>query len=319
MISDVVFVRDQRALRLRSELTQSFFCSSYEYLLHHLSFYVGEEAKWWSRAKAYTSDPITPNMWGLMKVAGKRLYSISPNELDLLWQQLEDSNKLQLSTLETIEKLWSQPTLPLSTRLPPSSFPTIEDSFKFLKCWVQQEQTLRSKHSSFQFKEKESTSTSLSVKHINQQTPTHYSPAFSRRWKGRYRVVGAMLLDGHLQVLSSSLNHPTFTHTAHAEHCLLHSFFNNLPLDQTKQDLTETLQSIAAPLYLVSSLKPCKMCAGLWRHYLAASSLQVYYLEDDKGSNGQNTAFDSNSYAWQEANKWMNGVGSINQVFVTST
>ena len=55
------------------------------------------------------------------------------------------------------------------------------------------------------------------------------------------------------------------------------------------------------------------MCAGLWVTHCPQLNLKVIYLNDDPGPNGQNTAFDHKSYAYEEASKWLNSLKSFKQ------
>ena len=54
------------------------------------------------------------------------------------------------------------------------------------------------------------------------------------------------------------------------------------------------------PLTLLSTLKPCKLCAGAWASY-GPLSLKALYVSDDPGKMGQHTAFDEGSHAWRQA------------------
>ena len=64
---------------------------------------------------------------------------------------------------------------------------------------------------------------------------------------------------------------------------------------------------------MITTLKPCKMCAGLWASHTPCDRLNVVYLHNDPGPNGQNTAFDQNSYAWGVARRWSKSIRDLNQ------
>ena len=96
-MGEVLLIRSQRGLRFTAEPSQESCYSAYELLIHHLSVLCVDEAQWWSRAKAYTNEVISPSMWGLMKVAGKRLYFVTQEELDDLWSTIESEHRLSYS------------------------------------------------------------------------------------------------------------------------------------------------------------------------------------------------------------------------------
>ena len=122
-----------------------------------------------------------------------------------------------------------------------------------------------------------------------------------RRWSGSRRVVGALALGPQHELLGYTLNAPDLSRTAHAEWLLLHEL--------TLNDRWPTHGSVT----LISSLKPCKMCAGAWITHAPSYELNVYFLRDDPGPNGQNTAFDIDSYAWDEAMSARSFLGSVSQ------
>ena len=64
-------------------------------------------------------------------------------------------------------------------------------------------------------------------------------------------------------------------------------------------------------LTMISTLKPCKMCAGLWWNYAPCKQLNIYYIEDDLGRLGQNTVFDHASFAWKNAQQWAKKYGRL--------
>ena len=96
-MGEVLLIRSQRGLRFITESNQEHCYSAYELLIHHLSVLCADEAQWWSRAKAYTNEAISPSMWGLMKVAGKRLYFATQQKLDDLWSTIECEQRLNFT------------------------------------------------------------------------------------------------------------------------------------------------------------------------------------------------------------------------------
>jgi tRNA(Arg) A34 adenosine deaminase TadA len=112
-----------------------------------------------------------------------------------------------------------------------------------------------------------------------------------RRWRGARRVVAACLLTPELQPLSLAFKQPEVHPSYHAEWALL---------DALSRDAHARGTSLPSSLTLLSTLKPCKLCAGAWASY-GPEHLDVHYLADDPGRSGQNTAFDEGSYAWTQA------------------
>ena len=122
-----------------------------------------------------------------------------------------------------------------------------------------------------------------------------------RRWAGTRRVVGALALDEQGNILGYALNQPQVNPTFHAEWCLLDHLWREERWPQHGK------------VTLLSSLKPCKRCAGLWATY-SPRPLQVIFIRDDPGSSGRCTAFDADSYAFNEASRWRSDWGSTTQV-----
>ncbi len=96
------------------------------------------------------------------------------------------------------------------------------------------------------------------------------------------RPVAAILVSDSGEILCASVNTNSQNRTRHAEMNLIQRYF----LD------TGSLIPPGAKIY--TSLKPCKMCAGII-HDCAAdpSSLQVLYWEDDPGPMAQNTILEA--------------------------
>ena len=271
-LSEVIFLREGRGLRFQKQRQDSSQLSAYESALLNLSRYTGAERKWWSRAKAYTLDPITPAMWGLMKVAGKRLYQVNPLALESLWAEIQIKQEFLITHSDRRGHICSKPS-DQAIR-----FTSVREATLWLDTWVKVENERR-----------------LSIGQGESRTE-------GRRWGGQCRTVGAIALDHELKIIAQSLNRPDLDHTAHAERLLL--------------EAVQGLHQSALPraLYLISSLKPCKMCAGMWVSVPLASELSVIYIEEDLGANGQNTALDKGSYAWVEAKRWRCAFGSLSQV-----
>lgn len=283
----MILIRAERGLKLsiiapsdratiRESIRTSISYSAYEYLLHHLHHYTPHEAQWWSRGRAYVTEEISPAMWGLMKVAGKRLYQVSADELDHLWFSLDPKQRASYLTTPF--------TIPLEDlgdfdKETPTSFASLTEAGQWLNGYV-------TTHNALLLQRGEGEVTSS-----------------DRRWVGTRRVVGAMVLNKDLTLIALSMNHPSRGHTSHAERVLLES--------PRMVSQSQPLQS--STLHLISTLKPCKMCAGLWVTHAPFHSLKTYYLRDDPGRNGQNTALDQGSYAWEEAKRWRCIDGEVSQ------
>jgi tRNA(Arg) A34 adenosine deaminase TadA len=275
--SEVILIRSGRGLRLKIHKSWSLYASAYEHLIHLLYHYVDVEAQWWSRAKAYTTDQLSPSMWGLMKVAGKRLYHVDSTTLESHWSELTPVHRTVIDpiTPSIIDERLKQFIQRLTTD--PIVFTDICEASCWLNDWVQTEN------------------------HRLHLLGQGESQSMHRRWGGTRRVVGALALDEAYRMITYTLNQPKMGHTAHAE-CVL---FTQLSRDQ--------LWPQSKVLTLITTLKPCKMCAGLWASHAPCDQLNIVYLHNDPGPNGQNTAFDQNSYAWGVATKWSKSVRDFNQ------
>ena len=275
-VSNALFIRSGRALSFTLKNHRADDLSAYELALFNLTLYVDSERQWWSRSKVYVCEPISPSMWGVMKVAGKRLYQVSFDELNELWMNTPSHLRRQVE----LNDLPTQPPLTLQRPLippPRPRFKSIHDAVRWLRGWVDAE--------------------NVSRLHFGQGE----LPSQDRRWRGTHRTVGAIALDHDLRLVAYSLNRPTQDHTAHAERLVL-------------ETLKHTLRAPLPELHLISSLKPCKMCAGLWLTHAPTEHLKVYYLREDFGKNGQNTALDENSYAWSAAKRWRSSPPLFSQV-----
>ena len=297
MIGEVLLLRSQRGLRFTAELgPQNHYYSAYELLIHHLSTLCPHEAQWWSRAKAYTNEPISPSMWGLMKVAGKRLYFVTQQELEDLWSTIEHDQGMIFSPdhlagdyLQTVGQLSStEKNLNLDFKQEPLRFTDYQQAITWLetKCMLY--------HKLLEHPPSHQSWNNEIPKSIENLKPR-------RRWYGTRRVVAALALDQNLRLIAIRFNQPELGHSAHAERRLLEYIWQK-QLNLNSHKLT-----------LISSLKPCKMCAGLWISHCPHQDLEIIYLHDDPGPNGQNTAFDQDSHAYKEASKWRKSLKSFRQ------
>ncbi|MAD61125.1 MAG: hypothetical protein CMH49_06405 [Myxococcales bacterium] len=310
MIGEVLLLRSQRGLRFTAELGIQNHCySAYELLIHHLSTLCPHEAQWWSRAKAYTNEPISPSMWGLMKVAGKRLYFVTQQELEDLWSTIEHDqtttfspNHLADDYCQAVGKLNSaEKTLKLDFKQELVKFTDYQQAITWLetKCMLY--------HKLLEQNQNHRNQSQQNHRNQSQQNQSHKGPESiedlkpRRRWYGTRRVVAALALDQNLRLIAIRFNQPELGHSAHAERRLLEYIWQKqLNLDSNK-------------ITLISSLKPCKMCAGLWISHCPHQDLEIIYLHDDPGPNGQNTAFDQGSHAYKEASKWRKPLKSFRQ------
>ena len=267
----------------------------YEVLMHALATLFPSEAQWWSRGRAYTVSPISPAMWGLMKVAGKRLTLFDPdnvpnqliNTVEEHTQILSDQLRSWLQRLDQMNQRPELPSLKSCTHHLTSPEPTprcgqtvesITHARDLLDTWIRYENERLNQHG---------------VGEVE---------IIGRRWGGKRRVVGALALDADLTLIGYALNQPQLSPTAHAEWCVLDQLW------RTRGWPTR------GPVTLISSLKPCKLCAGAWVTHAPDLDLRVYFLRDDPGPSGQYTAFDEGSYAYQEARRWCSKRGSWNQM-----
>ena len=285
------------AIALTTGLTatqrQSHLDTPYELLMHALSTLKPHEAQWWSRAHAFTDAPLSPATWGLMKVAGKRLYAISSDDMDTRLHELMSSSFISLEVIDDASILeWlhvlcnnspnNSPATLISPLIKATLSASVPSSIKGvaynLSQWV---------HACNQILCNDKGGGEVEVG--------------GRRWSGSRRVVGALALGPQYELLGYTLNTPDLSRTAHAEWLLLHEL--------TLNDRWPTY----GPVTLISSLKPCKMCAGAWITHAPAYGLNIYFLRDDPGPNGQNTAFDLDSHAWNEAMSARSFSGSVSQ------
>lgn len=104
------------------------------------------------------------------------------------------------------------------------------------------------------------------------------------------RPIVALLLGqtaGHteLSLLAAAQNENAKNRTLHAEVNLIQNWYRN------------TGRAIPEGSVILTSLKPCRMCAGLiWQTAQNRRQLKVIYLENDPGPNAQNTALEPHTF-----------------------
>ena len=274
---------DTREITSVSPLAPAHLRSPFEVLLRGIHSLAPLEAQWIARAPIiYSAEALSPAEWGLMKVAGKRARLCAQDKLSsILEVHMNDdhqegpheSRQVTWTALPPPQVSWmigeeshiEQVAKPLPSI--PAQFDSISHALNWLKEYVRQRNT----HDP------------LSA----EDSSTHGS---KRRWVGPRRVVGALLLDADARPISWCVNQPEVNRCYHAEWALLDGLYRN--------DLST---SFGRDLTLLSTLKPCKMCAGAWVTYGPSDHLNVFYIEDDPGPNGQHTAFDHGSFAHHRA------------------
>ena len=288
----------------------SHLSSPIEILLRNLYHFFPHRAQWIARNfiqvnHSFSSIRIlNPAEWGLLKTAGKRWQSqnMDPscfsNEI-----ALQDSSYIFTSTtlppfpvyispfsssirlLLERSGVHSSSPIPYSPFLFDPSFPNSPfSSLKHALDWLVWKKTLHAQNQKTIHLNKDESEYRLDGKETKE-----------RRWIGKYRQVYALLLDENLTPLMWSVNRPDLNRTWHAEWGLLDALYRLFAQDHF------VLNQLPSKFYLLSTLKPCKMCAGAWRTYAFPSHLEVHYLEEDQGKNGQNTAFDLGSFACEQA------------------
>lgn len=89
--------------------------------------------------------------------------------------------------------------------------------------------------------------------------------------------IGALLVSGQGQILGWGLNQRNLNNSFHAEVNTLQSYWKR------------TQNDVPAGAVLFTTLKPCKMCAGMIAH---TGVQRVYMGQDDPGTHARNTALD---------------------------
>lgn len=220
-------------------------------------------ADWLLRARIYGTAPLNASEWGLLKVGAKRYEILKQEVFDLRVEALRTQGLGFVHAQQPVEAVVQS-----LTRI---AFASLKEAMHWLL---------------------------LQTERVNQQQLMlgngQESPIFeqefafkARRWHGKQRTVGALLLDGNFKPWALAFKQPEIHPLYHAEWSLLDAYL--------RQKVT-----LRTPIILLSTLKPCKLCAGAWVSY-GPKPLQVYYLSDDLGKMGQNTAFDLGSFAWKES------------------
>jgi len=220
-----------------------------------------ERADWLLRARILSAAPLNASGWGLVKVGAKRHSTLSHEEL------LTERDALARRGLH----IHSAP-LPVAARVERLQLAPFVDELEAAR-WLL---TRTTRHNE-----------ALRALGGGQESPLMAHQPELRRWRGAQRAVGALLLDAELRPWALAFKQPERHPLYHAEWALLDA-------------LLRSGLSLDLPLTLLSTLKPCKLCAGAWVSY-GPSALRVRYLSDDLGKMGQNTAFDLGSFAWREA------------------
>ena len=103
----------------------------------------------------------------------------------------------------------------------------------------------------------------------------------SERYKAD-RPVAALVLDRDGRLLGQGMNSGSQNRTRHAE------------LEAIRDAWAKTGQRLPAGATLISTLKPCRMCAGLaWWFCDDPAQLTVFYRDFDPGTNGRATVLDT--------------------------
>ncbi|MCM2277419.1 MAG: Bd3614 family nucleic acid deaminase [Oligoflexia bacterium] len=116
-------------------------------------------------------------------------------------------------------------------------------------------------------------------------------PAYrARNAAARGRPIAALLVSREGSLLSWAINTDFHNRTRHAEVNLLQGYFER------------TSQGLPSGSRIYTTLKPCRMCAGMiWHCTRDLASLRVFYGEDDPGPHARNTALTLNCSARDEA------------------
>jgi len=218
-------------------------------------------ADWLLRSRIYSAEPLSPSGWGLVKVGAKRHSVLSEGALSAMKAMSEAEG--------VVFKEVSLPPPALISRRSERPFHSMREASAWLL-----DQT-------------EAHNDSLLKVGEGQTSPLLPHHGVARRWTGARRAVGALLLDGALRPWGLAFKQPERHPLYHAEWALLDALLRERP-------------SLGGPLTLITTLKPCKMCAGAWVSY-GPRPLRVCYISDDPGKMGQNTALDVGSFAWREA------------------
>ncbi len=270
------------------------------------------EGDWLARAPLLHTTPLTAAEWGLLKVAGKRA-ALTPEPALSAALSAPDAPPLA-PPLRPARVSWCDPPAPPPAPTPSHPEGSMSAPFRDLRCageWL-----MRVAHArNAELCEGDGGQEDLG------QGDSVWSSQGARRWRGARRVVAAALLTADLRPLLYALNQPEVSRTYHAEWAVLDGALRGIwevmegalgtqaPPHAQDQRLAalaalKALWEGGAPLTLLCTLKPCKMCAGAWVTYGPSAPIRVIYLEEDPGRLAQHTAFDAHSDAWRAAGRW---------------
>ena len=123
------------------------------------------------------------------------------------------------------------------------------------------------------------------AKNLAETTPTksrENSPLFERD-----RKVAAILVSRDGKLLGNAINRNSSNRTLHAEINLVQSFY------------ARTGTALPRGCRIYSTLKPCKMCAGMIWH--SSEETQIIYDQFDPGPSGRSTILDPDSFERKRA------------------
>ncbi len=104
------------------------------------------------------------------------------------------------------------------------------------------------------------------------------------------RKIAAILVSNDNEILSIGINESSKNKTKHAEVNLIQNYYTKF-----NQPLPENCR-------IFTTLKPCKMCAGMiWHCSKDISKVKVYYLNDDLGPFSKNTVLNCGTLERQRA------------------
>ena len=116
-------------------------------------------------------------------------------------------------------------------------------------------------------------------------------------------LVGPHPIDDREIILGMSLNTQSVNRTLHAEVNLIQNYFQR------------TKTALPAHCKIFTTLKPCRMCAGMiWESASSPGSLKVFYSKDDPGAHATQTVLASHS---EDRKRFLkNGVSASSEILV---
>lgn len=104
------------------------------------------------------------------------------------------------------------------------------------------------------------------------------------------RPISAVLISKEHKILSFARSYSSINRIFHAEYVLMKRLFE------------QGFREIPEGAILYTTLKPCKMCAGLiWDYSQNQNPIEVHYREFDHGPHGRSTVLDAHSYERRRA------------------